>query len=153
MNGIKPVLAVRIALVCGAAALFGCSEPMGPFAGGALSGPSATAPAAWDAVPDTVQLEVRPTDPYSVNVWAVGIGPLLYVAGDPQGKNWIEYIRADGNVRVRVGNAIYSLAAVEIDNADEQRRVVDAYVAKYEEDPADGLSFVANGGIFRLQPR
>ena len=133
--------------------LAGCGEPIGPFAGGALSGQSMAAPAVWDAVPDAVQLEVRPADPYSVNVWAVGIGPALYVAGDPEGKNWISYIRADGNVRVRLGDAVHSLAAVEIDEAEERARVLDAYVAKYEEDPADGLSFVADGGIFRLQAR
>ena len=138
--------------VC-ALTLAGCGEPIGPFAGGALSGQSTAVPAVWDAVPDAVQLEVRPADPYSVNIWAVGIGPALYVAGDPEGKNWISYIRADGNVRVRLGDAVYSLAAVEVDEAEERARVLDAYVAKYEEDPADGLSFVADGGIFRLQPR
>ena len=143
---------VLVLAVC-ALTLAGCGEPIGPFAGGALSGQSMAAPAVWDAVPDAVQLEVRPADPYSVNVWAVGIGPALYVAGDPEGKNWISYIRADGNVRVRLDDAVYSLAAVEVDEADERARVLDAYIAKYEEDPADGLSFVADGGIFRLQPR
>ena len=138
--------------VC-ALTLAGCGDPIGPFAGGALSGQNKAAPAVWDSVPDAVQLEVRPADPYSVNVWAVGIGPALYVAGDPEGKNWISYIRADSNVRVRLGDAVYSLAAVEIDDANERARVVAAYVAKYEEDPADGLSFVADGGVFRLQPR
>ena len=143
----------RTVLAVGVLALFGCADPIGPFAGGALSGQNMAAPAVWEGVPDAVQLEVRPADPYSVNVWAVGVGPALYVAGDPEGKNWISYIRADGNVRVRMDDAVYSLAAVEVDDADERRGVVDAYIAKYEEDPADGLSFVADGSIFRLQPR
>lgn len=141
-----------LGLAIGTLALAGCGEPLGPFAGGALSGREAPAPAVWEAVPDTVQLEVRPTDPYSVNIWAVGVGAALYVAGEPEGKNWIAYIRADGNVRVRLGEAVYSLAATEVDGADERAAVVAAYVAKYQEDPADGLSFVANGAIFRLQP-
>ena len=141
-----------LAFAACALALAGCGEPIGPFAGGALSGQSAPAPAVWDEVPDAVQLEVRPADPYSVNVWAAGIGPALYVAGDPEGKNWISYIRADGKVRVRLGEAVYSLAAIEVEDADERARVLDAYIAKYKEDPADGLSFVANGAIFRLQP-
>ena len=131
--------------------LAGCGDPIGPFAGGALSGQSAVPPAAWNGVPDAVQLEVRPADPYSVNVWAVGIGPALYVAGEVAGKNWISYIRADSAVRVRMGDAVYSLAAVEVDDADERRKVVEAYIDKYQEDPADGLSFVASGAVFRLQ--
>ena len=141
-----------VGLAVGALALAGCGEPVGPFAGGALSGRETPAPAVWEAVPDTVQLEVRPTEPYSVNIWAVGVGAALYVAGEPEGKNWIAYIRADGNVRVRLGEAVYSLAATEVDGADERTAVVAAYVAKYQEDPADGLSFVADGAIFRLQP-
>ena len=145
-------MARAFGLAIGALALAGC-EPIGPFAGGALSGPEAPAPAAWDAVPDTVQLEVRPADPYSVNIWAAGVGPALYVAGDPEGKNWISYIREDANVRVRLDETVYSLAATEVDDAEERAAVVAAYVAKYEEDPADGLSFVADGAVFRLQPR
>ena len=141
-----------VGLAIGALALAGCGEPLGPFAGGALSGREAPAPAVWEAVPDTVQLEVRPTDPYSVNIWAVGVGAALYVAGEPEGKNWIAYIRADGNVRARLGEAVYSLAATEVDGAHERAEVVAAYVAKYQEDPAGGLSFVADGAIFRLQP-
>ena len=53
---------------------------------------------------------------------------------------------------MRLGEAVYSLAAIEVEDADERARVLDAYIAKYKEDPADGLSFVANGAIFRLQP-
>lgn len=140
-----------LAFAAGALMLAGCADPIGPFAGGALSGQNTPPPAAWDGVPDDVQLEVRPADPYSVNVWAVGIGPALYVAGEVEGKNWISYIRANGDVRVRMDDAVYSLAAVEVDDADERRRVVEAYVDKYQEDPADGLSFVADGAVFRLQ--
>lgn len=134
-------------------ALCGCSEPWGPLAGGELSGQPLPAPAAWEAVPRTVQLETRPTDPYSVNLWAVQAGEALYVAGDQDGKRWISHVRADGNVRLRIESAVYALAAVEVDGADERRQVAAAFARKYRDDDDEGADFMANDAIFRLQPR
>ena len=134
-----------------ALALFGCSEPVGLFAGGELSGRAVPVPAAWGDVPDTVQLEARPADPYSVNLWAVHVGAAIYVAGDEDGKRWISLVRADREVRLRVGDAVYALAAAEVDDAEERRRVANAFAAKYGDDDGDG--FMANDAVFRLQAR
>ena len=134
-------------------ALFGCSEPVGLFAGGELSGRTAPVPANWENVPDTVQLEARPADPYSVNLWAVHVGSAIYVAGDEEGKRWIRLVRADREVRLRIGDAVYALAAAEVDDAEERRRVTDAFAAKYGDDDGEGADFMANDAIFRLQPR
>ena len=133
-----------------ALALFGCSEPVGLFAGGELSGRAAPVPAVWD-VPDTVQLEARPADPYSVNLWAVHVDSAIYVAGDEDGKLWISLVRADREVRLRIGDAVYALAAAEVDDAEERRRVAAAFAAKYGDD--DGDDFMANDAVFRLQAR
>lgn len=134
-----------------ALALFGCSEPVGLFAGGELSGRAAQVPTAWEDVPDTVQLEARPADPYSVNLWAVRVDSAIYVAGDEDGKRWISLVRADREVRLRIGDAVYALAAAEVDDAEERRRVAAAFAAKYGDD--DGDDFMANDAVFRLQAR
>lgn len=143
----------RWLLAAAGLALCGCSEPLGLFAGGELSGQPMPVPAAWGAVPSTVQLETRPADPYSVNLWAVQAGAALYVAGEQDGKRWISYLRADGNVRLRIGDAVYALAAVEVDDADERRQVAAAFASKYRDDDAEGADFMANDAIFRLQGR
>ena len=136
-----------------AVGLFGCSEPVGLFAGGELSGRASPVPAAWEDVPDTVQLEARPADPYSVNLWAVRVDSALYVAGDEDGKRWIRLVRAESDVRLRIGDAVYALAAAEVDDAEERRRVADAFAAKYGDDDGEGDDFMANDAVFRLQAR
>ena len=133
-------------------ALFGCSEPLGPLAGGELSGRLSPIPATWQDVPDTVQIETRPANPYSVNLWIVHAGTALYITGDLEGKRWIGHVRADRNVRLRIDDAIYALIAVEVDADDERRQVTDAFAAKYGDDNDDGADFMANDAIFRLQP-
>ena len=143
----------RWLLVIVGLALSGCSEPWGPLAGGELAGQPLPAPAAWEAVPRTVQLETRPADPYSVNLWAVQAGEALYVAGDQDGKRWISHVRADGNVRLRIEGAVYALGAVEVDAADERRQVAAAFASKYRDDDDEGADFMANDAIFRLQLR
>ena len=70
------------------ATALGC-EPIFTFPGGALSGELEPAPTDWafsDAV-DTIQLETRPGDPYSVNVWGVAAGDDFFIAG-AAGRFW-----------------------------------------------------------------
>lgn len=153
-----------------ALALTACGGPVGPFAGGELDGVEASPPAQWRAVPETVALEVRPSDPYSVNVWSVGIGARLYVAHGPEGSAWGEHLREDNRVRVRVAGAMYALEAVVVAAAQEREQVVDAYLRKYGDvDDEDEPGFApirarrqqamrealdnVGGTIYRLQPR
>ena len=141
-----------------------CGEPFSKLAGGELSGVTATPPALWSDVPDVVQLEVRPADPYSVNVWCVVVDNDLYIATSPEGNEWLAHIRSDGKVRLRLGETPYPLRAVEIGDAPELRaRVREAYSAKYR--GADGVfglkrmrreaagKAVAEGFVFRLERR
>lgn len=156
------------ALVVAALWLAGCGGPLGPFAGGELSGVSAEPPASWRHVPETIQLEVRPQAPYSVNVWSIGIGPHLYVATGKEGSSWLRYLQADANVRVRLDGMIYALRAVEVRQSEERKRVIAAYQSKYggaDDDDSPGPirarrqqamddALADEGGvIYRLQPR
>lgn len=126
-----------------------CSDPMVIIPGAALSGDIKPAPQTWQAVPDTIQLETRPVDPYSVNIWGVAIEQDLYVA--TRDANWMAYIEANPLVRVRVSGDIYELSAKAVDDAAEMARVVSAYVTKYDVDDTDG--WVQDGVAYRLDRR
>ena len=151
-----------VAILVGPALLAACSEPFSKFAGGELSGATASPPAHWSDVPDVVQLEVRPAEPYSVNVWCVVVDDDLYIATSSEDSEWIGPIRSNGEVRVRMGETLYPLRAVELGDAPALRaRVRDAYIAKYGS--SDGLlglnrlrrkqasKAVSEGFVFRLE--
>lgn len=73
------------------------------FPGGELSGEVVEEPVKdWSFVTDLfIELETRPDDPYSVQLNYVLREGKLYI--DPaEGRNWLEYIREDPRVRVRV---------------------------------------------------
>ncbi len=112
----------------------------GPFLllpGGKLDGVTAQPPNDWsfcDEV-DTVQLETRPEDPYSVNIWAVGMGPLLYVHAGANRSSWVEYMEADSDVRIRVEDKLYDLRASRVEGQDEFTRFTNAYEEKYGSRP------------------
>lgn len=128
----------------------------GPFLllpGGQLDGVATPAPSDWgftDEV-DTVQLETRPEDPYSVNIWAVGTGPLLYVHAGANRSRWVENMEADPDVRVRVDEALYELRASRVEGADEFARFADAYETKYGSRPRN--EDVGEAYLFRLEAR
>ena len=144
-----------------------CGGPVGPFAGGELSGDVSEPPAQWGAVPDAIQLEVRPRQPYSVNLWSVALGRNLYIATGREDSAWRDHLNADNNVRARVDGKVYELQAVAVDDHKERERVVDAYMRKYVDEGAKGFAPVRkqrqsamrsaldelSGVIFRLTPR
>ena len=126
----------------------GCSEPFVTIPGGELSGQVLDPPEDWGNVPETVQLETRPGDPYSINIWSVGVGSKLYIATGAEGTSWTEFIAQDPNVRVRMGTGLYRLQASLEDDPAARRQVALAYSVKYEVDPQDG--WVNQGMIIRL---
>ncbi len=128
----------------------------GPFLllpGGKLDGVTAPAPNDWsfsDEV-DTVQLETRPQDPYSVNIWAVGMGPLLYVHAGANRSSWVEHIEANPDVRIRVEDKLYDLRASRVEGQNEFGQFSDAYEEKYGSRPRN--ENVAEAYLFRLEAR
>lgn len=132
--------------------ILSCGPVVG-IPGGSLSGTVRPVPADWafsDEV-STIQIETNPGDPYSVNVWCIGIGPRLYVAGSRSGSTWVDNLRTDPRARVRMGSDLYELTAIETEDEKERNAYVEALVAKYEweldaEQQADAT-------LFRLEPR
>lgn len=117
----------------------GCGDPIVMLPGGALKGAPTAAPADWSALANikTIQVEFRPDDPYSHNIWGVGIGSDLYIATGADGTRWTPFVATDPRVKVRVGTALYDLIAVPVTDAAERARVSQAYVQKYELKPED----------------
>ena len=98
--------------------------------GGELAGEVVEDPVEdWSFVTDAfVDLELRPEDPYSVELnYFVRDGKLFV---DPaEGRRWFEYLKADSRVRVRFDGKIYPLTAVlvgkpgELEGFDQDRFV------------------------------
>jgi hypothetical protein len=132
--------------------LVGC----GPFLvipGGELDGAVSPAPSDWSFSDDvnTIQLETRPEDPYSVNIWAVGMGPLLYLHAGANRSTWVENMEANPAVRVRIEDKLYELRASRVGDPDEFARFSDAYEEKYGSRPRN--ENVAEAYLFRLEAR
>ena len=128
----------------------------GPFLllpGGKLEGTTAPAPSNWAFTDEvkTVQLETRPEDPYSVNIWAVRIEPLLYVHAGANRSRWVENLEANPDVRVRVGDTLYDLRAYRVEGQDEFTRFSNAYEEKYGSRPRN--ENVMEAYLFRLEAR
>ena len=141
------------ALALCAVVLAAC-EPLFVFAGGRIGGVDEAPPASWDFAESvqTVQVETRPGDPYSVNVWGVGVGEHFYVAAsDGADARWAQAIEADSQVRLRVGERVFPLAAVRVGDAAELEDVAAAYAAKYGTDQEQ--SFIDTAWVYRLAPR
>lgn len=132
--------------------LAGCG-PFLLFPGGELDGSTAPPPGDWSFTADvsTIQLETRPEDPYSVNIWAVGMGPVLYVHAGANRANWVEHMEADADVRVRVEDKLYELRASRVEDPAEFRRFSDAYEEKYGSRPRN--ENVEEAYLFRLEAR
>lgn len=146
----KPALLLALVWI---APIAGCGRPFVLLPGGALEGPTVSAPESWsftDAV-KTVQLETRPADPYSVNIWVIAVGGSLYVHAGANRSAWVENLEADPNTRLRVNDSIYELAAARVDDQAEFDRFSDAYERKYGRRPRNGN--VAEAYLFRLRPR
>lgn len=123
----------RLALICLLALAFvpGCNGPLPFLSGGALEGEVQPAPDAWDFEDDfgVVQLETRPTEPYSVNIAYTLLDGRLYInAGDTE-TEWVKHMQADPRVRFRIDGAIYELTARRVTEAEEITAFGDAWTS------------------------
>ena len=115
----------------------GCSGPFLLLPGGELEGRTAATPTSWAFTDEisTIQLETDPSDPYSVNIWAVAMADQLYLHAGGNRTTWVENIEEDKRVRVSIDGTIYELFAVRVEEAGEFGVFADAYEAKYGRRP------------------
>jgi hypothetical protein len=136
--------ALSVLLACG---------PVVMIPGGRLSGEAKPVPSDWsfsDSV-ETVQLETRPDDPYSVNIWGAAAGPDFFIASGKPENAWAEHILADDRVRLRIDGAVYEMRAIRDDSPESRERFLAAAKAKYDFEPEPDQ---ASGAVlFRLVAR
>ncbi len=148
------------ALACAVVlALATACGPIGPFAGGRLSGEERAWPATWEMASDIeqIQLETRGDDPHSVNVWVVvvdGSGyiatSLLLGAEDPEQREWVRNVGADPRVRIRAEGLLYPARLEIVGDAALRTRLVDAFRTKYPELKTERTT---QARFFRIAPR
>ena len=125
----------------------GCTEPLVMIPGGKLKGDVVPVPENWTEVPEVVQLEVQPLDPYSLNIWAVIANGHLHVA--TQQAKWVPMLAADSDVRVKIDGKIYELTAEKLTKVGELEAVEQAYRKKYELEE----SMLTETRVYRLTAR
>ncbi len=143
-------------------ALPGCGGPLGPFSGGQLSGEVESTPTsdwAFSDAHETVQLEVQPTDPHSVNTWCAAVDGQLYVPTsmilgptDPEERGWVGFVKSDPAVRIRIDGTVYERTATRVTDPAEFEKARLALEAKYEIAPED-RDPERTIWIYRLDPR
>ena len=143
----------RSALLMGCLAVaLGCG-PLVTLPGGELSGSVTPTPSDWsfsDSV-ETVQLETRPGDPYSVNVWGVGLGRYFFIAAADPENRWASYMKADPNVRLRIADDLYELRAELAESPAQRSAVLAAIKRKYDRELSEEET--SRAVLFRLGPR
>jgi len=134
-------------------ALVSCGGPTLLLPGGSLEGEVKPVPADWAFVEEvsTVQLESNPADPYSVNIWIVGIDGDLYVHAGANRAQWVENMEVDPNVRVRIEESIYELSATRVEDQPTFDVFADAYENKYGTRPRH--EEIAEVYLYRLGSR
>ena len=150
---LPPARDVRALYLLWISLLVGCGNPVMTLPGGALDGVPTAVPSDWSSVADvkTIQVEFRPADPYSHNIWCVGLERDLYIATSAKGTRWTPFVAQDPRVRARVGTALYDLLAVGVTDAPERARVAEAYAFKYDLKGDD--NWVNGALIYRLDRR
>jgi hypothetical protein len=127
--------------------------PLVMIPGGELTGSVKPIPQNWkfsDAI-DTVQLETRPGDPYSVNIWGVGLGEAFYVAAGDAESRWASFIAEDPRVRLKLNDDLYELNAVRVTDEAELDGFLTAVQRKYDFEVEPGQREKA--AVFLLSPR
>jgi hypothetical protein len=151
-------LAILIAIFFAAA----CSGPIGPFAGGALSGePGPAEVDDWAFVEEveTAELETSPDDPRSVTIWFATIGERIYISSSlihgsdqPSERGWIRAVQDDPRIRIRIDGVVYEREAIRVEGAAEVAAARTALETKYELDPAE-RDPERTIWVYRLDPR
>ena len=128
--------AMKTAALIALLVIVGC-RPMGETPGFRLGGADANPPASFAFVADheLIQLAVRGAVlPRVVNIWGTGVDDALYVWADP-GTGWSNRVaKRPHDVRVRIGDKVYRVSALQVSDPGELSRVAAAYEAKYGED-------------------
>ncbi len=139
----------------------GCGGPIGPLAGGALSGAESALPedATSLAALESWQLETTGSDgsPYSVNVWTGVVEGTLYVptslilgAENPEERAWVQNVGRDPRVRLRSGSTVYP---AELERVHDEPAVAAAKATILLKYDAEASPHSEAAWIYRVRPQ
>jgi hypothetical protein len=95
-----------------------CQSPVLIFSGGTLAGPvSDTDSFIFAAQYKLLQLEVRPEDPYSVNLRVLLHDNELYIDA-AEHRRWHKYLKLNPDVRIKLGDSVYRATAVRVSDPE-----------------------------------
>jgi len=147
---------VSFALVLGVVLLFR-TEPLAIIPGGRLSGEEVTVPVTdWSFTEQytTVTLEVRSSDPYSVNTSSLLYDGVLYVPSGRGGESrWAQFLLQDSNMRLRVGNKLYKVRATRVENPMLLRELYEEWVQRYPGQAGRTAEEIVQMWFFRIDAR
>ncbi len=127
------------------------SDPFGTIPGKRLRGEEVTEPIDdWSFAQQyrRVNVEVRPSDPYSVNAGYFVHERVLYVSSSKS--RWAQFMLQDPNVRVRVGDKLYRVRATRVEDPEYLEQVRKAYSDK---NPRRTPEQIAERWFFRIDSR
>jgi hypothetical protein len=103
-----------------------------------------TVPQDWTFTDEFKEIYVEVKTPYfiphSVTIWCAQVDGKLFIgARDPETKNWPSWVDKNRDIRLKIGEDIYSVAAVDLTEEETLANVRSAYATKYDlSAPADG---------------
>lgn len=133
------------------------SDPIGPVSGLMLSGAEVSYPAHWESCNenDTVAVEVRPEDPYSVTTWCIVYADELFIpASNGSTKTWTKLTVANPDIRIKINDSIYPVRATRVPDfpLDVLGRLIVKKYPKYAEQIMAN-SDAQDTWVFRISPR
>jgi hypothetical protein len=107
--------------------------PLGPIPGGAMSGPvSTTDDPDWSTIGKELELEIRPSRPWSLSIWGVVVdGELYSPLAFGEKRRWPKVVLEDPRVRLRLNGQIYERRLERVTDPDLKKRVGEAVATKY----------------------
>ena len=141
----------KISTLAGLTFLISSCSPFFIFPGGHLEGETAAPLEDWafTRAIKTVQIETRPKDPYSVNIWIIDKGPALYIHAGANQAEWVTHLESDPRIRVRIEETVYDMQAFLIREQEEFDTFADLYETKYDRRPRN--ENVSEIYLFRLE--
>jgi hypothetical protein len=110
--------------------------PIGPIPGGAFQGSvSAELNPDWSGVEEVIELEIRPTKPWSLSTWAAVVDGELYVpSAKGAQRRWPKVVLDDPRIRLRSGGKIYERRLERVTDEELMVRIRTRLGERYELD-------------------
>jgi hypothetical protein len=131
-------------------------DPWNQLPGKRITGEEVTEPVDdWSFMEQStrVTLEVRPSDPYSVDIRAFLHKGVLYLNSITPENRWTQYLLEDPNLRLKVGNRIYKVLATRVEDPALVNKIEKAREQMHSDRPQRTPQEKAQNWYFRVDSR